>query len=165
MPNKQLENKVFLCPMEIVNYIKTVLNGIGDKEIKGKKRAKDIVNDRRFTYSKMKRFKNFFDNFNGDKKSLEYHIIGGDMMCDWICGTLGVNRKVIDDIKRTRMNAGEENQFKQSHNKDRANSNPTGVNIPKLHRSKVSHQIFNNNAVYEQEQLNRMNFLFEYLKK
>lgn len=81
------------------------------------------------------------DNFN--KKN-------GSETLKWIDNNLKKDRDSIDNIKRIRMNTGQENQFKKEHEKDRDNTNITSINLPNLHKGSMNKQIMSNKVSYNE---------------
>ena len=75
-----------------------------------------------------------------------YKLVGGDELLNWINDKLTRERKIVDNNKRVRMNAGLNNQFKKTHSKDNS-KNPTKVRL--VSTQKTSDEIFNNRAVSE----------------
>jgi hypothetical protein len=136
MPNKNLQHKKFYCP---------ILN----KEI---------------SYEYMKKIKSFFDNYDGDNKK-QFGSYGGERMKKWVNQVLKDKRDSIYYEKKTRMDAGESNQFKKSHNKDKDNVNVTNVNIPKIAKGSKLRHIMTNKTVYENvnEEIKGIKYLITYM--
>ena len=86
-----------------------------------------------------------------------YKLVGGDDLLEWLNDKLTRERKIVDSTKRTKMNAGLENQFKKTHTKNKS-KNPTKVRL--VSTQKTSDEIFNNRAV--SEEMTRIN---EIIKK
>lgn len=136
MPNRDLEGKKYYCP-------------ILDKEV---------------SYEYMKKIKSFFDNYNGENKK-QYDLYGGNKMKKWVNQTLKDRRGAVYSPKKTRMDAGEENQFKKTHNKDKENTNVTNVNIPKIAKGSKLRHIMTNKTVYEniKEEIKYNRYLIKYM--
>lgn len=137
MPNKDLSKKYFNCPIT------------GDK----------------ISYENMKKIKSFFDNYDGDGTDEEYKNKGGERMKNWINNTLSDSRDSIYYEKKSRMDAGEENQFIKTHTKDKDNANPTKVRLPKIAKSSKNKYIMANRTVYESidEEIDTIKYLIEYM--
>lgn len=166
MANKELEEKYYTCPDDVINSLRVKISKYehgGDT--KGYKRAKGIVDSKRISYQQMKRLKNYFDNYEGNKTDDEYILNGGERMGEWVNTTLGSSRDAIYNVKRTEMNAGKENAFRKTHTKDKANANPTNVNIPKIGKGSTMDNIMNNRVVYESlnAELSDMLYLMKYM--
>jgi hypothetical protein len=125
MPNKDLNSKVYTVPDKVYNKIKQGLKtvDINDKQGKGVKRAKDIVNNREVSYSQMNRLKNYFTN--NDNNDNEFKLIGGKVTKNWVEDTLKQDTESIKKEKKVKMDGGLENQFIKTHEKDNDNANPT----------------------------------------
>jgi hypothetical protein len=161
--NSDLKDKVWQCPDELLGKLKSNLANFGGKEgSRGVQRIKDIIDYPKVSYSQMKRLKNYFDTYEGDGSDNEYKMIGGDEMKNWVNNSLKTSRDAIYNVKNTRMMAGEENQFIDTHEKDN-NSNPTDVSIPKLHKMSKSKYIMLDRGFTEQ--ISRIKQLIEHMNK
>ena len=117
------------------------------------------------SYENMKKKKSELEN-NKLKNKDFYNKNGGDSVLKWIDNTLKTDRDSIHNEKKTRMDAGEENQFKKEHEKDRDNANPTGVSLPSIHKGSVNRQIMTNKVAYNEsieKQINSIKYLIEYM--
>jgi len=178
MPNSSLQNKTFSIPDKVFNRVSQMLKKIkvNDKQAKGVKRANDLINNKEISYSQMKRLKHYFDNYSGDGTDDEFKLIGGTITKKWVDDTLSQDRESIKKIKKSRMDAGEENQFLKTHSKDKDNSNPTNpngglVDITKgstLRNVMTGDSIYkssdNKNEAYEKE-ISSIKYLIEYICK
>lgn len=169
MANSKLKGMVFRCPDKVLEKMEGEVNnfqGDGNKS-DGFNRAKKLIrNGGKMKYEQLKRVKNFFDHAD-DPDDVEYRLNGGNEMKNWVENALKTARDIIYYMKKTRMDAGEENMFKKSHTKDK-NKNPTNVNIPKLHKGKQSRNISTDNVTYESsmnEEINEIKYLIKYLSK
>lgn len=116
------------------------------------------------SYEYMKKVKSELDNKSSrdanDKKTLK-----------WINNNLDKETKAIDTKKRIIMNTDGQgskkggNAFKDTHNKDRDNADPTRVRMPKIKGG--SREIMTNKVTYEslQEEINAAKYLIEYMNK
>jgi hypothetical protein len=153
MANSALKNKYFPVPDKVVELVKTNLDKYGSESNKGSNRARKVITKKRMSYTEMKNLKSYFDNYEGDGRDAEYKLNGGETMKDWIDEELEQARDTVDREKRVRMDAGEENQFKKTHTKDKDNANPTGVGMVKIHKGANMRNIMNNTTVYESQSL------------
>jgi len=151
MPNSDLINKYFTPPDKVLNKIESALGKVdlNKKDIKGFRRGKEILKNKRISYAQMKKIKNFFDNYSGDGFDDEFKLTGGKSMRKWVNDELEAKRGDIHDYKQTKMDAGEENQFIRNHEKDHDNANPTGVGMVKIYKGTNLRNIMNNDTVYE----------------
>lgn len=162
MANSSLENRTFAVTDKLLNTLKSNLEKYGADNPKGSKRARNLITKREVTYQEMKRIKNYFDNYEGDGTDVEYKLNGGEVAKEWVEKLLGTARETVDNIKRTQMDAGSENKFKKTHEKDKDNANPTGVGMVKIHKGANMRNIMNNTTVYEEIQ--QIKELIKYLK-
>jgi hypothetical protein len=164
--NKDLKDRYFVCPDEIINKLSSIIRQFNEKSSKGYKRAADIIQNKRISYQQMKRMKNYFDSYEGNGQDDEYKLNGGDLMKAWVNNALGNARNTIHDIKKSKMEGGIENAFIKNHTKDKDNANPTKVNIAKPHKGKQSDNIFNDRVVYAESienELSKIKYLIEYM--
>lgn len=168
MANSDLKGKYFQCPDKVLKKIEKEASSYkGDSTDSGFKRAKNILkNNGKISYEQMKRIKNYFDEYDGDKTDEAYKLNGGDEMKKWVEEELDNARDAIYNQKKVRMDAGEENTFKKTHSKDKS-ENPSKVRIPKIHKSSKMRNVMQNKANYESEIKKKeiINELIEYLSK
>ena len=72
--NSDLYGKTFVLPEEVVNYLQQCFdsaNGASQSN-EGYRRNIELRRTKEVTYQQLKRMKNWFDNFNGDRNDLEY---------------------------------------------------------------------------------------------
>ena len=151
MPNSLLQDKIFIPTNEVLNKLKSSLSQFSnEKESKGYKRASDIIEKKEISYSQMKRIKNYFDNYKGNKTDPEYKLNGGDIMNKWVNNELSKNRDSIKTNKEIKMNSGIENAFIKSHEKDKMNKNIDNINQIKLSKGKAK-QIYQDKPFYESD--------------
>ena len=169
MPNKDLKNRTWVVPKNIIFNISNILkNYRGNTDELGVKRAKNIIENPNISYSEMKRLKNFFDNANDN--TFEYNVIGGKTMKDWVNNSLKTSRDTIYNEKKTRMMTGEENQFIKTHEKDKIvhpkndKRNPiTKINTTKLHKQLDSKNMMLDNSFTEE--IKRIKTIIEQIDK
>lgn len=98
--NSKLYGNEYNIPRKILEQIKVVLIKYPNGD--GVKRAKNLINSGKCTYSNLKRLKNYFDNYNGSDK-IEYILAGGDLMKSFVEQTLNSERGRVeksDEITR-----------------------------------------------------------------
>lgn len=118
--NKELKNRVFPLPKGIRKYLTNLLSNYnGSKNTEGYDRLNNILQMKHITYQEMKRLKNFFDNFQGNVKSDEYQLNGGDALKTWVNNTLYTATSAIRNFKQAKKDAGISNAFIRHHSKDR----------------------------------------------
>ena len=114
MPNNSLYGKEYPVPSNVLSALNK----------SNSQRSGNIVNNRKISYSLLKRLKHDFDYL--DPGSEEYESYGGDTVKNWVNEILRNNRSDVHDIKQNQMNTGMFNRFKKTHNKDK-NANPTQI--------------------------------------
>lgn len=146
--NKDLKGRYFPLGDGIRKYLTNLLNTYeGDKGLPGYKRLCNILEmPNGIEYNELKRIKNFFDNFEGDKKSNEYLLNGGDMMAMWVNNTLNTATKAIEGFKQAKKEAGFKNAYKREHTKDRQNKT-TKPTVSKIQTKNLAKNIANNTAI------------------
>ena len=145
--NKDLKNRKFPLPNGIKKYLNNILKSYkGDKTNDGYKRLNNILNMDGIKYNEMKRIKNFFDNYNGTKKSDEYSLNGGDEMYLWVNNTLNTATKQIQDHKQKEKDAGISNAFIKNHSKNRQ-TKTNKPSVSKIKTNNLSNRLLNNDDI------------------
>jgi len=142
MPNLDLEKKEF---------------PISDNSVKSYFGDNDSA-----SYEYMKKVKSELDNKN-EKDSNDVKVL------KWIDNNLGKQIKSIDTQKRIIMNTDGQgdkkggNAFKDTHEKDRDNADPTRVRMPKIKGG--SREIMSNKVTYEsiEDEIEAARYLIEYM--
>ena len=117
--NSDLYGKTFILPEEVVNYLQQCFdsaNGASQSN-EGYRRNIELRRTKEVTYQQLKRMKNWFDNFNGDRNDLEYILNGGDYVKNWVSNTLQSKRNDVDlgkEIKSVVL----PNQYIDNHEKN-----------------------------------------------
>lgn len=97
----------------------------------------------------------------------EFKNLGGDERLKEIENVVKTNQDVNYNEKKTGMDAGRENQFIKTHEKDIDNANPTAVGgIPKMNKGDISRKIMTNTEVYNEQlnkELSNIRYLIEYM--
>lgn len=162
MANSNLEGKYFNPTDEVLNQIEKALMKYDiESRSNGFARAKDIIKNKRISYEQMKRIKNYFDNYEGDGTDIEFKLNGGNTMKKWNSEALSTGRDVIHKEKKARMDAGEENQFIDTHEKDKDNADPTRVRMAKIHKGSKLRNIMANDTIYEE--IESIKYLINYI--
>jgi len=118
--NKDLYGKSINLPEEVLNHLEKCFNsakGASDAT-EGYRRNKELREKKSVTYQGLKRIKNWFDNTKSNKNDNDYILNGGDMMKGWVERELGGMRKGNHLGKKIRSDAGMDNQFISSHEKN-----------------------------------------------
>jgi len=151
--NENLESRTYKLPQYIMNELERTINKhrFDDAKPKGYNEIVHIVGmNGELGQGKLKTIKHHFDNPEPSKKDYnERTKMLGSKMRSWIENELRHIRTTDDRSKRMKSLAGANNTFKKNHTKDN-NSNPTGVSIPKLHKSvNFRNMMGNNRTIYE----------------
>jgi hypothetical protein len=96
---------------------------------------------------------------------IDYQKLGGEKRHKEIENIVHSNQNVNQIKKEVGMKAGRENEFKKNHGKDKHNTNPTGVRLPRFTGS-VSKLISSNKPVYKEsldKEISKMKYLIEYM--
>lgn len=132
--NSELKGKRFPLGKNIYAHLKETLDNYkGDKSVEGYKRLVNIINmddnEGGILYNEMKRIKNFFDNYNGSKDSVNYILNGGEPMENWVRNTLNTAIETVKGFKQAKAMGGLKNSFRKEHTKDRVVKPPKETKI------------------------------------
>jgi hypothetical protein len=101
------------------------------------------------------------------KKCDEFNSLGGNSELKKLESIIHTAQNADYNVKKTGMDAGRENEFIKTHDKDRDNANPTGVGgIPKVTKGKISDKIMSNKEVYNEainKEISEVRYLIEYM--
>ena len=125
--NSKLYNRPIPFPPEMKQHLTMCMNSVGQipQDSQGYKRNKELQGKNTISYTQMKRIKSYFDNYKGDFKDAEFILNGGLKMKYWVEQTLNQMRANFKMTQTNRTNAGESNQFIDSHEKDDNNVRPS----------------------------------------
>ena len=97
----------------------------------------------------------------------EFNRLGGDAELKRLESIIHTSQNANYSVKKTGMDAGRENEFIKTHDKDRDNANPTGVGgIPKVNKGSIKNKIMTNKEVYNEEiskEISEIRYLIEYM--
>lgn len=168
--NKELKHRNFPLGDNIRKHLQATLDNYkGDKTIDGYKRLNNVLSmENGIAYSEMKRLKNYFDNYKGSPKSVEYILNGGEPMRLWVNATLNRATKGVEDFKAAKKAAGIENAYIKPHEKDRQ-TNPSDPTTPKIQTRNAAKDIQTNSSIkYEKiirESIDDEHPFYEYLEE
>ena len=124
--NSELRGKKFPIFPGLKKHLQKTLDNYksdkGDKTNPGYDHLEWLCNQESITTEEMKRIKNFFDNYKGTEKSDDFILYGGVPMKDWVNRMLENAKKVIKDQKQAMKDAGFDNAFRKSKDRDKQNS-------------------------------------------
>ena len=117
--NKDLYDRKVKLPETLINHLGKSFEMVeADSNVEGYNRNKDLRNEPVLTYQQLKRIKNWFDSYNGNKEDTPFILNGGDRMSKWCNHVLDHWRKTLESGKQIKMDTGMENQFIKNHDKD-----------------------------------------------
>jgi len=117
--NKDLYDRKVKLPETVINHLVKSFEMVeADSNVEGYNRNKDLRNEPVLTYQQLKRIKNWFDSYNGNKEDAPFILNGGDRMSKWCNHVLDHWRKTLESGKQIKMDTGMENQFIKNHDKD-----------------------------------------------
>jgi hypothetical protein len=120
MSNSKLTHKKVLLDDEIKYHLKRIFNAYkGPKNVEGYERLRDLCDTTNISYEQLKRMKNFFDTFDGEKSETKYLLNGGTKMKTWVNTKLDDMRSNISSKKKTMYDTGMNNQYQKQ--------NPTSI--------------------------------------
>lgn len=117
--NKDLYDRKVKLPETLINHLGKSFEMVeADSNVEGYNRNKDLRNEPVLTYQQLKRIKNWFDSYNGNKEDAPFILNGGDRMSKWCNHVLDHWRKTLESGKQIKMDTGMENQFIKNHEKN-----------------------------------------------
>jgi hypothetical protein len=116
--NSQLYNNIAILPQSLLDHLNDCFNSVsGDVNTEGWKRNQELRNQKKITYQQLKRVKNWFDGYGGNKEDAPFILNGGDRMKNWCDEVLNVWRESTGSNKKHKSDAGMQNQYIDSHYK------------------------------------------------
>lgn len=101
--NKELYGKKISLPDPILNALNDGFDSVNaDSNTEGFNRNKELRDSGYITYQTLKRWKNWFDTFDGDSESKEYILNGGDKCKNWIDNILNYLRREVELSKKNK---------------------------------------------------------------
>lgn len=101
------------------------------------------------------------------KNCSEYTRLGGEERLKEVENLVKTAKTANHQQKKTGMDAGRENQFIKTHEKDRDNANPTAIGgIPKVNKGSIKNKIMTNKEVYNEglnKEISEIRYLIEYM--
>lgn len=124
--NKNLYNNIAILPDTLIKHLSDCFNSIdADSSVEGFKRNQDLRKTKNATYQQIKRIKNWFDAYNGNKEDAPFILNGGDRMNNWCDEVLKVWRANQEGVKKIKKNTGMQNAYIDDHEKNGININQT----------------------------------------
>ena len=123
--NSKLYDRKAKLPKSLIDHLSKSFEMVeADSNVEGFNRNQDLRGSGIITYQQLKRVKNWFDGFDGNKEDAPFVLNGGDRMNKWCDHVLNHWRTVEKDGKGRKEAAGMENQFIDDHDKDGIVVNP-----------------------------------------
>ena len=120
--NKNLYDRKAKLPDGLMKHLKQCFSSVNaDSNTEGFNRNKEITGNGVVTYQQIKRIKNWFDGYNGNKEDAPFILNGGEIMKIWCDEVLRVWRDNDDSSKRHKSDTGMQNQYLDSHEKNNFN--------------------------------------------
>jgi hypothetical protein len=122
--NSNLYNKTAKLPDSLVKHLTLCFSSVNaDSNTEGFNRNQELTKNKIATYQQIKRIKNWFDGYSGDKKDAPFILNGGDRMKKWCDEVLRVWRDGDKSGKEIKSDTGMMNQHIDSHEKNSFNLN------------------------------------------
>jgi hypothetical protein len=155
MSNSKLQNRIFKLPDNVFNYIHGVITSLKDKSVVGVQRAKGLIKTRNVSYSQLKSI--IYDLKKPElKDSIQFKLMGGDLMLQWGETHLNGERTLIKNNKNSQKRANEigqlndirQNSFLKKHTKKTSSRVPT--NMLKSNSDKTSVSPISSLGIFEE---------------
>ena len=155
MSNSKLQNRIFKLPDNVFNYIHGVITSLKDKSVVGVQRSKGLIKTRNVSYSQLKSI--IYDLKKPElKDSIQFKLMGGDLMLKWGETHLNGERTLIKNNKNSQKRANEigqlndirQNSFLKKHTKKTSSRVPT--NMLKSNSDKTSVSPISSLGIFEE---------------
>jgi hypothetical protein len=142
--NSHLKDNVYDVPMDVIQKINHTLTSLGDKNVHGIKRAKNILNSKKVTYGQLKKIIHELGKIDKVNDKLRYDLYGGELMEKWASPFLNGERSLVRNkqtaSKNINNNTGldglRKNAFLSKHSK--ADSKKASINLLKSNSEETS---------------------------
>ena len=105
--NKELKNRIFDLPQDILDKINHTIVGLNGKNVRGIQRAKKLLTDKKVKYGQLKRIVHDLQNIDKINDKIKYDLCGGDLMDRWSKQFLKGERDLVSNRKDSKMRADE----------------------------------------------------------
>lgn len=128
--NSKIYGHTIKLPDEVLKYLEDCFNTIdnGHDEMDGYRRNIELRDSKCVTYQQLKRIKNWFENYSGDKTDAPFILNGADYMKTWVDSTL-------DGLRNSSEISSKE--FEPEYIENPAND---FIDVSTLNRPSVSHK-------------------------
>ena len=123
--NKDLYDRKVKLPESLKNHLSKSFEMVdADSNVEGYNRNQELREKGIMTYQQLKRVKNWFDSYDGNKEDTPFILNGGDRMQKWCGHVLNHWRDSLESGKKVKMDTGMDNQYIDNHTKDGIVVNP-----------------------------------------
>lgn len=123
--NSKLYNRNAKLPESLMGHLEDAFNSVqADSNTEGYNRNQEIRKNGMINYQQLKRIKNWFDSYQGNKEDAPFILNGGDRMNTWCNHVLDHWRNTLEGGNQVKSDTGMQNQFIDSHEKTGGSVNP-----------------------------------------
>ena len=117
--NSSLYDRKAVVPDTLLKHLQKCFDSTSTSENdEGGKRNKELRDSKVASYQQIKRIKNWFDQYSGNKEDSPFILNGGDRMKNWCDEVLKTWRGGINNGKKIKGDTGMQNQFIDDHEKN-----------------------------------------------
>ena len=144
--NKDLKDRVFDIPQNILDKINHTIMGLNGEHAKGLERAQKLLTDKKVKYGQLKSIIHDIKNIDRNNDRLKFDLMGGELMEKWANTHLDGERDLISNSKDSRKRAdnigGLTGERKNSHLKKHTKKDnyriPTNLIKSNSHKTSIS---------------------------
>lgn len=144
--NKELKDRVFDIPQNILDKINHTITGLNGEHAKGLDRAQKLLTDKKVKYGQLKSIIHDIKNIDRNNDRLKFDLMGGELMEKWANTHLNGERDLISNSKDSRKRAdniggltGErKNSHLKKHTKKDSYRIPTNLIKSNSHKTSIS---------------------------
>lgn len=144
--NKELKDRVFDIPQNILDKINHTITGLNGEHAKGLDRAQKLLTDKKVKYGQLKSIIHDIKNIDRNNDRLKFDLMGGELMEKWANTHLNGERDLISNTKDSRKRAdniggltGErKNSHLKKHTKKDSYRIPTNLIKSNSHKTSIS---------------------------
>ena len=103
--NKDLKDRVFDIPQNILDKINHTIMGLNGEHAKGLDRAQKLLTDKKVKYGQLKSIIHDIKNIDRNNDRLKFDLMGGELMEKWANTHLNGERDLISNSKDSRKRA------------------------------------------------------------
>ena len=105
--NRELKDRIFKVPDEIIKHISDVLGNLKGEDVYGIDRASNLLLKKEVSYGQLKSIIHDFKTIDKERESTKYELMGGILMDRWAKVFLDGERDFIKKRKDSKMRADE----------------------------------------------------------